>query len=58
MKVRLKYVWEDRDRHGNARIYVAVPGRKKVRIREQPGTPAFMAAYSAAVEGVEVRPKQ
>ena len=58
MKVRLKYVKEDTDRYGNVRLYVAVPGRKKVRIRQQPGTPAFMAAYSAAVEGVEVRPKQ
>jgi hypothetical protein len=44
MDVRLKYVWEDRDRNGNVRLYVAVPGRKKVRIREQPGTPAFMVA--------------
>jgi integrase/recombinase XerD len=57
MDVRLKYIWEDRDRHGNVRTYVKVPGRKKVRIREQPGTPAFMIAYQAAVEGVTPAPK-
>ena len=32
MDVRLKDVWEHVDRHGNMRIYVKVPGRKKVRI--------------------------
>jgi len=55
MDVRLKYVWEDVDRHGNVRIYIKVPGRKKVRIRQQPGTPEFMAAYNDAVEGVSRR---
>jgi integrase/recombinase XerD len=57
MDVRLKYVWEDRDRYGNVRTYVKVPGRNKVRIREQPGTLAFMAAYHSAVEGVTPAPK-
>ena len=53
----LTYVWEDRDRHGNVRTYAKVPGRKKVRIREQPGTPAFMpAAYQSAVDGVTAVP--
>lgn len=49
--VRLKYIVEDADRHGNLRIYVRRPGHKKVRIREQPGTPQFMAAYNAAIRG-------
>jgi integrase/recombinase XerD len=57
MDVRLKYVWEDVDRHGNVRLYVAVPGRRKVRIKEQPGTPEFMTAYNAAIEGVTAAPK-
>lgn len=56
MDLRLKYVWEDKDRHGNVRVYVAVPGRRKVRIREQPGTEAFLAAYRAAIEGVDRHP--
>jgi integrase/recombinase XerD len=51
MDVRLKDVWEHVDRHGNVRIYVKVPGRKKVRIRQQPGTPEFMAVYNEAIEG-------
>ena len=58
MDMRLKYVWEDLDRHDNVRIYVKVPGRKKVRIRELPGTPQFVAAYQAALEGVTSQPRQ
>jgi integrase/recombinase XerD len=51
MKIRLQYVVEDVDRHGNVRIYVRPPGRRKVRLREMPGTDAFMAAYLAAMAG-------
>jgi integrase/recombinase XerD len=51
MKIRLQYVIEDVDRHGNVRIYVRPPGRRKVRIREMPGTDAFMVAYLAAMAG-------
>lgn len=58
MDVRLKYVWEDRDRHGNVRVYVKVPGRKKVRIKATPGTPEFMAAYELALDGVARQPRQ
>src|SRR6202142_1552013 len=43
---------EDRDRHGNFRIYYRVKGRPKVRLRGTPWTPEFMAAYDAA-KGVE-----
>ena len=45
--IKLKHVVEDIDRHGNVRRYVRVPGRPKVRLREQPGSPEFMAAYLA-----------
>ena len=51
MKVPVKYLWSDKDRHGNTRLYVKVPGQNKVRIREEPGTTAFMTAYTNAVEG-------
>lgn len=34
---------EDKDRHGNVRIYFRVKGRPKVRIRGTPWTPEFMA---------------
>lgn len=53
MKIRLRYVGEDVDAHGNVRLYVRMPGRKKVRIRETPGTAAFMEAYAAAVAASE-----
>lgn len=49
MRVPLKYICEDIDRHGNVRCYVRVPGKRKVRIRALPGTPEFMAEYQAAI---------
>jgi integrase len=42
---------EDRDRHGNVRIYCRVKGSKKVRLRDIPWSPAFMAAYQEAMAG-------
>lgn len=49
MRIPLKYICEDIDRHGNVRCYVRVPGKRKVRIRALPGTPDFMEEYQAAV---------
>ncbi len=46
--IKLKYLVEDVDRHGNVRLYVRRHGRK-VRIRETPGTDEFLAAYRAAL---------
>ncbi|KAB0269276.1 integrase [Microvirga brassicacearum] len=48
----LRYLIEDRDRHGNPRLYVRAPGQKKIRIREIPGTPEFNAAYEDAMAGI------
>lgn len=45
---RLRYIATDRDRHGNLRVYVRRHGRK-IRLREVPGTKAFMAEYHAAL---------
>ena len=45
---------EDRDRHGNVRIYYRPKGRPKVRLRGEPWTPGFMAAYEAA-KGIEFK---
>jgi integrase len=47
---RLRYIATDRDRHKNLRIYVRRHGRK-IRLRETPGTKAFMAEYQAALAG-------
>src|SRR4051794_15827400 len=49
MRVRLKYICEDVDRHGNTRCYVRAPGKPKVRIRAMPGTPEFFEEYQAAI---------
>ncbi len=42
---------EDRDRHGNVRIYYRAPGLKKVRLRGTPWSSAFMEAYERATKG-------
>jgi integrase len=42
---------EDRDRHGNIRIYYRAKGRPKVRLRGTPWTPDFMTAYDEAKGG-------
>ena len=47
MQIRFMYIIEDRDRHGNIRVYVRVPGRRKVRIRAPFGTDKFIAAYAS-----------
>jgi integrase len=39
---------EDRDRHGNIRIYYRRTGFRKVRLKGIPWTPEFMAQYEAA----------
>jgi integrase len=39
---------EDRDRHGNIRIYYRAKGRPKVRLRGTPWTESFMADYEVA----------
>jgi integrase len=51
-KSRLKRAYTDTDRHGNRRLYARVNYRK-IRIREPENTPAFAAAYSAAVEALK-----
>jgi integrase/recombinase XerD len=58
MQVRFKHLVEDRDRHGNIRLYVRLPGRKKVRIRAPFGTDEFTAAYNAAVSDHVTAPTQ
>lgn len=52
-EVRLKWILEHRDRHGNVRIYVRRKGAPMVRLREEPGTDAFLEEYRAAVAQTE-----
>ena len=58
MQIRFRYIIEDRDRHGNIRIYVRVPGRRKVRIRAPFGTDKFIADYNAAISEHVSAPRQ
>ena len=53
VSLRLKYVVEDVDRHGNIRIYFRRRGFKKFRLRGFPGSPEFQAAYSNALRLTE-----
>ena len=52
VELRLRYLVEDVDRHGNVRLYVRHRGKKKIRIRETFGTPEFLKAYEAALSGI------
>jgi hypothetical protein len=58
MQVRFKHLVEDRDRHGNVRVYVRIPGRRKIRIRAPFGTDEFIAAYNVAVSDHVTAPRQ
>jgi integrase/recombinase XerD len=53
MKITLKYVISDNDRHGNLRYYVRAPGQKKHRLRAAPGTNEFVQEYQEAMAGVQ-----
>ena len=50
----LPHITQDRDRHGNSRLYYRIEGRPMVRLRAQPGTPEFFAEYQRAKEATAV----
>lgn len=45
------YLQKHRTRHGVIAWYVRVPGLPLVRLREDPGSPEFWAAYQSALDG-------
>lgn len=47
--MRLKYILEDRDRHGKKRRYLRIKGKPLVRLRSEPGTSEFAAEYADAL---------
>jgi hypothetical protein len=50
---------EDRDRHGNIRIYFKKRGCRKIRLQGTPWTPDFMEQYEAAKRNAApIKPKQ
>lgn len=44
-EIRLKYLIEDMDRHGNVRIYLRRKGKNKIRMRCETGTQEFLDEY-------------
>ena len=49
---RLQYVYKDKDRHGNVRLYFwRGKGHPKFRIHERIGSPAFYDRYAALRNG-------
>jgi integrase len=48
-RIRLRHIHRFRDRHGQVRLYLRVPGAKAVALPGPEGSPAFMAAYTAAI---------
>lgn len=45
-----KYCVEDRDRHGVVRVYLRVPGRRKLSLPGSPWSAEFMTAYAAGID--------
>jgi integrase len=52
MKLEFPYLKSDHDRFGNERLYVRRHDRK-IRLRETPGTAAFIAEYDAGLKRLE-----
>lgn len=50
-EIVLNHVVEDTDRHGNVRLYFRKRGLPKVRLREPPGSDAFLEEYRRAAAG-------
>jgi hypothetical protein len=46
-----RYLVSDKDRHGNIRWYVRVPGHPKIRLTLAPGQDGFSAVYHDALAG-------
>ena len=49
MKIELPHILNDKDRHGKPRVYVRIHGKPMVRLKQEPGSEAFMQAYYAAI---------
>lgn len=48
--IRYKHIHQDRDRHGNVRVYFQRRPGRKVRLRDPIGSPAFAAAYNELLQ--------
>lgn len=50
LHVRLRFVVQDVDRHGNRRTYLRQKGKPKIRLHAEPGSDAFLEEYRSALE--------
>lgn len=57
MKITVKYVVEDRDRHGNLRLYYRRAGQPKLRLRGPMGSREFWQDYQAALKNPKPKAK-
>ena len=49
VRIKLKHVIADVDRHGNVRLYYRQKGQPKIRLRGLPGSEEFLKQYSEAL---------
>lgn len=56
--MKLKWISQDTDRHGNVRTYVRKPGFKKVRLTAQEGSDAFFLEYTEALKNAVPKAEQ
>jgi hypothetical protein len=50
VKIELPHLLRDKDRHGNSR---RIHGKRMTRLREAPGTPAFLNEYTGALAAIK-----
>jgi len=55
VSVKVKHVVEDKDRHGNIRLYYRRKGQQKVRLPGPKGLPKFFDAYREAQTGIVLK---
>lgn len=56
MKIKLPHILEDKDRHGNPRVYYRRAGRPMVRLHAPPSTDAFLDEYRRARDSIATPP--
>lgn len=57
-EANLRHITQDRDRHGNRRVYYRIEGYPMIRLRAEPGTPEFFAEYQRAQEATAMAGKK
>lgn len=58
VEANLRHITQDRDRHGNRRVYYRIEGYPMIRLRAEPGTPEFFAEYQRAKDATAAAGKK